>query len=57
LIVQLAGHAGELNRVGGLLKLWLSERRGDGAPAIAVDGVLADIKVAVAAITAKVEAL
>ncbi len=56
-VVQLARHAGELNRLGGLLKLWLAERRGDGAPAVAVDQVLTDIKAAVAAITAKVEAL
>lgn len=42
-VLEMAKHAGELGRLGGLLKLWLSERRGDGAPAIAVDQVLADI--------------
>lgn len=39
----LAGYTGELGRLGGLLKLWLTERRGDGASAIEVDRVLAQI--------------
>jgi hypothetical protein len=50
-VTTLARNAGELNRLGDLLKLWLLERRGDGAPAIAVGGVLSDIKVAVERLT------
>lgn len=46
-VAALAAHAGNLSRLGGLLKLWLSERRGDGAPAVAVDQVLAEIRTAV----------
>lgn len=39
----MAALNGNLGRVGGLLKLWLAERRGDGAAAVKVDDVLASL--------------
>lgn len=36
--------AADLGRVAGLLKLWLAERRGVGAPAIDVDQMMAEFR-------------
>jgi len=35
---------GDLGRVAGLLKLWLSEKRGQGATPIAVEGMMNDFR-------------
>lgn len=37
---DLVGVAGDLGRLGGLMKLWLSERRGEGASVAAVNKCL-----------------
>ena len=36
----------DLGRLGGLLKLWLSERTGQGAPAVDVRGILRQVEAA-----------
>ncbi|MBN8477344.1 MAG: conjugal transfer protein TraJ [Burkholderiales bacterium] len=41
---ELAKVAGDLGRLGGLLKLWLSEQRDRGASAIDVDAVLREAR-------------
>ena len=56
-VAGLAKIAGDLGRLGGLLKLWLAERRGDGAPAVEVDKVLADIKGAIDLLAEKAAAI
>lgn len=43
-VQQLAKVSGDLGRLGGLLKLWLAEKRGQGAPAMAVDQVLKETR-------------
>jgi hypothetical protein len=43
-IEELAKVGGDLGRLGGLLKLWLATRRGEGAPAIDVDRLLRDTR-------------
>lgn len=53
----LAGFTGELGRLGGLLKLWLSERRGDGASAIKVDHVLDQISATITRMDEEMERL
>ena len=49
----LAKIAGDLGRFGGLLKLWLADRRGDGAPAIEVDKVLAEARAVIEVLAEK----
>jgi hypothetical protein len=41
---ELAQVAGDLGRFGGLLKLWLAEKRGQGAKPIDVDRLLKDTR-------------
>ena len=53
----LAGYTGELGRLGGLLKLWLSARRGEGVPAIEVDRVLAQIAATITRMDEEMERL
>lgn len=53
----LAGFTGELGRLGGLLKLWLSERRGDGVSAIKVDHVLDQISATITRMDEEMERL
>lgn len=41
---ELVGVAGDLGRLGGLFKLWLAERRGDGAPVADVNRALREAR-------------
>lgn len=41
---ELAQVAGDMGRLGGLLKLWLAEKRGQGAKPIDVDRLLKDTR-------------
>lgn len=41
---ELARVAGDLGRLGGLLKLWLAEKRGQGAPVADVNKVLRETR-------------
>ncbi|WP_225923061.1 plasmid mobilization protein [Pseudomonas xantholysinigenes] len=41
---DLAKVSGDLGRVAGLLKLWLAEKRGEGASAIDVEGVMMEFR-------------
>lgn len=50
---DLANVSGDLGRVAGLLKLWLAERRGEGANAIDVEGVMIEFRRLQVAIGAK----
>jgi hypothetical protein len=43
-MLELMKVHGDLGRLGGLLKLWLADRRDEGAPAIEVDQVLKEIR-------------
>ncbi|MNJ57798.1 hypothetical protein D3C77_534040 [compost metagenome] len=43
-VADLAKVNGDLGRVAGLLKLWLSERRGERASAIDVEKVMVEIR-------------
>lgn len=43
-VADLVKVAADLGRLGGLLKLWLAERRGEGAPPVAVDRVLGETR-------------
>ncbi|QPL30864.1 CopG family transcriptional regulator [Pseudomonas fuscovaginae UPB0736] len=43
-VTDLAKVNGDLGRVAGLLKLWLAERRGEGASAIDVEGVMVEFR-------------
>lgn len=43
-VMDLVKVAADLGRLGGLLKLWLADKRDQGAPAIAVDKVLGETR-------------
>ncbi|MBM9487458.1 CopG family transcriptional regulator [Pseudomonas sp. ICBG1301] len=43
-VADLAKVNGDLGRVAGLLKLWLAEKRGEGASAIDVDALMVDFR-------------
>ena len=43
-VLELIRLKADLGRLGGLLKLWLSERRGEGAAVVDVNRVLRDIR-------------
>ena len=43
-VTDLARVNGDLGRVAGLLKLWLAEKRGEGASAIDVEGVMVEFR-------------
>lgn len=43
-VADLAKVNGDLGRVAGLLKLWLAEKRGEGANAIDVDALMVDFR-------------
>ena len=43
-VVDLAKVNGDLGRVAGLLKLWLSEKRGQGARAVDVDSMMLEFR-------------
>jgi hypothetical protein len=43
-VAELAKVNGDLGRVAGLLKLWLAEKRGEGASAIDVDALMVDFR-------------
>jgi len=43
-VADLVKVAADLGRLGGLLKLWLADRRGEGAPPFAVDKVLGETR-------------
>lgn len=58
-VADLVKITGDLGRVAGLLKLWLAEKRGKGAPATDVDAMMKDfreLQAEVRAATAKVAA-
>lgn len=54
---ELAKVAGDLGRLGGLLKLWLAEQRDRGASAVDVDGVLREARSLQEAIRNRIGAL
>ncbi|WP_339452782.1 plasmid mobilization protein [Pseudomonas sp. JAI120] len=43
-VADLAKVNGDLVRVAGLLKLWLGEKRGQGAPAVDVDAMMVEFR-------------
>lgn len=43
-VADLAKINGDLGRVAGLLKLWLAEKRGQGAPAVDVDAIMVEFR-------------
>lgn len=43
-VADLVKVSADLGRLGGLLKLWLAERRGEGAPPVSVDRVLGETR-------------
>lgn len=43
-VSDLAGVNGDLGRVAGLLKLWLTAKRGQGAAAIEVDEIMTEFR-------------
>lgn len=43
-VADLAKVNGDLGRVAGLLKLWLGEKRGEGAPAVDVDAMMVEFR-------------
>ncbi|MFT0549119.1 plasmid mobilization protein, partial [Allopusillimonas ginsengisoli] len=43
-VADLVKVTGDLGRVAGLLKLWLAEKRGQGAPATDVDAMMKDFR-------------
>ena len=43
-VAELAKVNGDLGRVSGLLKLWLAEKRGEGASAVDVEGVMVEFR-------------
>ena len=43
-VADLAKVNGDLGRVAGLLKLWLAEKRGEGASAIDVEGLMVEFR-------------
>lgn len=43
-VADLAKVNGDLGRVAGLLKLWLADKRGEGASAIDVDALMVDFR-------------
>jgi len=43
-VVDLANVGGDLGRVAGMLKLWLAEKRGEGANAIDVQSVMIEFR-------------
>ena len=43
-VADLAKVNGDLGRVAGLLKLWLAERRGEGARPVVVDSMMKDFR-------------
>lgn len=53
-LIQIAGNQG---RLGGLLKLWLSERPGEGASEVDVAGLLDDLVMLTSALRTKVLSL
>jgi hypothetical protein len=54
---ELAATASTLGRVGGLLKLWLMERRDEGVSAPAIGGLYDEIRDLIADIRRRLEAL
>lgn len=56
-VLEVTRARGDLGRIGGLLKLWLSEREGEGAPAADVRDVLNQIEAAALAVKEKVRVL
>ncbi len=54
---ELAATAGNLGLVGGLLKLWLIERQGEGIPAPAIGELYSEIREIIAEIRRRLEAL
>ena len=43
-VLELAKVAGDLGRFGGLLKLWLTDKRGQGAPAVDIERLLKEVR-------------
>ncbi len=43
-VADLAKVDGDLGRVGGLLKLWLAEKRGQGASPVEVEGMMIEFR-------------
>ncbi|MFD3231510.1 plasmid mobilization protein [Rahnella aceris] len=56
-VADLAKVNGDLGRVAGLLKLWLAERRGQGARPTEVEAMMNDFRRLQAAILAKMSAI
>ena len=48
---------GDLGRLGGLLKLWLAERKGEGVEAVKVDALYAELTDLKKLLATKIEAL
>lgn len=56
-VADLAKVNGDLGRVAGLLKLWLAEKRGEGASAIDVESVMMEFRSLQVAIAMKMGAI
>ena len=54
---ELCGLHGDLGRIGGLLKLWLADRREEVVPAALVDAAFRDLKCLQDILREKIEAL